>query len=120
MKHHVCYCRSRGFPIFPIGTVNLANGNNSMHNTIWDCWSEDDSRLNILVRDDTKYRAIYSISTMSMEYQIGDTMKFCNDQTNAQIGDLWIIVGFFPHTKDGLLKMKEASGKTIISFATFK
>ncbi len=118
MKHHTCSVRTKGFPLALIGMVNLTSGSNAMFDNIFQCWNEDEFRFNLLVKDGTKFRAIHGANPN--EYAIGDTTEFCNDQTNARIGNVWEVVGYAKHTKEGLQELAKLSGNKSLSFATYK
>ena len=118
MKHHSCLTRKNGFPVFPIGKVNLRNGKNARHGDIWSCWAEDTNRWNLVIQDENNFRAIHGAS--ESEFSICDTLEICHDQTGSRIGSTWRIVAVFPHTKNGLLNMRLAVHKNSISFSTFK
>jgi hypothetical protein len=117
---------NRGSPILPIGTVNLTTGANQMFGMVFDGW-EEGSGTNLLVQANdypgqmksAQMRVIHTSGSGS-EYGIGDPIQLAHDQTRRPIGDGWTIAGVFPHTKEGLLQLKQKSGKSSLPFATFK
>ena len=120
-----CSCR-KGFPILPIGSVNLTTGANAMFGTVWDCWEEGGT--DILLRDCSLFRPadyvrpmrVVHTSGTASDMNVGDTLELVHDQTNRSIGERWEVVGKFSHTKEGLLEMKRVTGRNSFSFNTFK
>jgi hypothetical protein len=124
--------RDRGSPILPIGTVNLTTGANQMFGVIWNGWEEDPKAVNILLAarsypgahpgtggaQPSQMRVVHSSGSVGEKE--GDVMRLIHDQTRRPIGDEWTVVGSFPHTKEGLAQLKAKSGKSSLSFATFK
>lgn len=111
-------------PILPIGMVNLLTGANKMFGSVWNCWSEGEGTY-LLVQDQYtgKYRAISTSDTLesaSKYYPAGRTMQFCHDQTRAQIGNSWTVIGLFPNTKAGLKAMAAKCSKKSLPFSCFK
>jgi hypothetical protein len=111
--------RFGGVHHLPIGMVDLTTGKNAMFGTIWNCWKQDEKDSNILVREGDKFKAIHTCGSAD-NYKAGDTMCLRHDQTGARIGGIWTIVGIAQHTPEGMLKLKELSGKTSVAFSTFK
>lgn len=116
-------------PILPIGSVNLTTGQNTgrgaMFETIWECWEERPDCSNILVQETTtnKLRAVHTADTFenaTKNYPIGSPQCFCHDQTRANMGYMWKVLGVFRHSPEGLLEMKKVAGKPSVAFATFK
>lgn len=122
MKHHIYTEERRGYPILPIGVINLTTGkSNGDWDLLWDCWESDANASNILCFDieKMKYMAVHT-SGKNTQYKDGDIMEFSHDQTFRKIGTTWKVIGTFPHTINGNAAMKRECGKASISFATFK
>lgn len=111
-------------PILPIGLVNLFSGANRLFGNVFFGW-EENSGTYLLVQDQStgKYRAVITaddIESVKTYHSVGQRMYFCHDQTRAQIGNDWVIVGLYPNTKQGLRDMAAKSSKKSLPFATFK
>ena len=116
---------NKSYPILPIGKVNLTTGKNELFGTIWDGWepaTENRVSTNILVLETEKmtYRVVHSSGDMKEWATKANVLEFKHDQTGARIGQMWKVIGVFPHTKLGLLDLQKETGKSSLSFATFK
>lgn len=115
--------------ILPVGTTNFSTGKNSGWGSIFNLWTEGDGTY-LLVKEQPwfgevekpKFKAIITCQTLEEtqeQYVVGDRIHLRHDQSNKDMGN-WEILGAFPNTKDGLLEMKEVTGKSGCPFATFK
>lgn len=117
-KHHGGW-KNEGCAVLPIGTVNLTTGKNALFGEVWHGWEENASHSNILVCEGNKFKVLHTCGGAT-EFIKGDTISLKHDQTLSRIGFYWKVVGTVPHTKEGLLKLKQLSGKSSLAFSTFK
>lgn len=121
------------YSILPIGKVNLLNGQNAQFGNVFYLWAEGDGTQLLVkqIKYDWKtqtnkviFRAVITSDSMESSaryYHVGQKLTLVHDQTRAEIGDgYWEVIGLYPHTLPGLLAMHYATGKTSISFSTFK
>lgn len=118
-KHPSYYDRKRAISILPIGLVNLTTGKNALFGNVFDGW-EEGSGVNLLVKDQStgKFMAVHSSGDVGIP--VGTQVQFKHDQSFRPIGEVWEVIGIFPHSKEGLTQLSQKAGKAAVSMATFK
>lgn len=76
---------SRGWPILPIGKINLVTGDNEYFN-----FTQENGSF-VLVTVENKFKVIYSSGTMNVDDLIDKYQTLSHDQTGRRIGEAKVV-----------------------------
>ncbi len=117
--------------ILPIGAVNLKTGGNKLFGNIWHGWDEGKGSNLLMghISGGDKLRAVHTADDFDSvkantpvgtpNDPSGTIYDLHHDQTGSHLGG-WHVKGVYPHTKEGMEKMRQDAQKNSIPFSTFK